>query len=178
MGCISLVNFVLLINGSPSHFFTASRGIKQGCPLSPLLFILVIEGLSILIDDARRHGLVKGIKISKHLSLTHLLFANDVILFGFGTCEEWIAFKVLLDTFCEASGMFINSEKSCFLYNNVDDGTINRITRSLPFKTQDFSSGFNYLGYFIKPSGYNVKDWLWIVKKFENMISHWSFRLL
>ena len=48
----------------------------------------------------------------------------------------------------------------------------------MPYKTQDFSSGFNYLGYFIKPSGYNVKDWLWLIKKFENRISHWSYRLL
>ena len=95
----------------------------------------MIEGLSLLIEDARRHGIVKGIKISQELSLTHLLFVDDVILFGIGTFEEWIAFKVLLDTFCEASGLLINSEKSCFLFNNVDDGTISRITRSLPFKT-------------------------------------------
>ena len=143
-----------------------------------MLFILVIEGLSLLIDDAHRHGLVKGIKISQQLSLTHLIFIDDVILLGFGTCDEWIAFKVLLDTFCEASGMFINSEKSCFLYNNVDDGAINRITRSLPYKTQHITSGFNYHGYFIKPLGYNVKDWLWLIKKFKNRISHWTFRLL
>ena len=172
MGFLSLVNFALLLNGSPSSFFTTPRGIRKGCPLSPLLFILVIEGLSLLVDDARRHGLIKGIKISHQLSLTHLLFVDDVILYGFGTCEEWIAFKVLLDTFCEASGMYINSEKSCFLFNNVDDGSLIRITRSLPFKTEHISSGFNYLGYFIKPLGYKVKDWSWLIKKFEKRISH------
>ena len=152
--------------------FTASRGIRKGCPLSPLLFILVIEGLSLLNEDARKHGKVKGIKISKELSLTHLLFVDDVILFGIGTFEEWIALKVLLDIFCEASGMLINSEKSCFLFNNIDDGMITRITHSLPFKTQPMTSGFKYLGYFIKPLGYLVKDWLWLIKKFENRISH------
>ena len=119
----------------------------------------MIEGLNFLIDDAHRRGLVKGIKISKDLSLTHLLFVDDVILFGFGSCEEWIAFKVILDTFCEASGMLINAEKSCFLFNNADDELLNKISRSLPFKAQDISLGLNYLGYFIKPTGYLIKDW-------------------
>ena len=49
MGCLSTANFAVLVNGTPSTFFTASHGIRQGCPLSPLLFILVIEGLSLLI---------------------------------------------------------------------------------------------------------------------------------
>ena len=102
----------------------------------------MIEGLSLLIEDARKLGYVKGIKITKYLSLTHLLFVDDVILFGVGTYEEWLALKVLLDTFCAASGMLINFEKSCFLSNNVEDGVITRITRSLPFRSQPMTTGF------------------------------------
>ena len=115
MGCISSANFVVLINGSSSSFFPASRGLRQGCPFSPLLFILVIEGLSILIEEAKRTVKVKGIKVTSKLSLTHLLFVDDVILFGLGSYEEWLAFKGILDIFCEASGMSINVNKSCFL---------------------------------------------------------------
>ena len=85
MGCLSSANFALLVNGTPSIFFSASRGIRQGCPLSPLLFILVIEGLSLLIKDARSNGLIRGIRISPSLALTHLLFVDDVILMGLGT---------------------------------------------------------------------------------------------
>ena len=87
LGCITSANFVVLINGSSSSFFPASRGLRQGCPLSPLLFILVIEGLSLLIEEAKRTGKIKGIKISSKLSLTHLLFVHDVILFGLGSVE-------------------------------------------------------------------------------------------
>ena len=104
MGCLSFANFALLVNGSPSSFFPASRGIRQGCPLSPLLFILVIEGLSLLIKDARNNGKIRGFKISSRLFFTHLLFVDDMILFGYGTLEEWEAFKVILDTLCAASG--------------------------------------------------------------------------
>ena len=58
LGCLTSATFAVLINGTPSKFFSATRGIRQGCPLSPLLFILVIEGLSLLISDARNHGLI------------------------------------------------------------------------------------------------------------------------
>ena len=134
LGCISSTNFVVLVNGSPSSFFPATHGIRQGCPLSPLLFILVIEGLSLLIEDANRNGKIKGIKISSQLFLTHLLFVDDVILFGLGSFEEWMAFKVILDTFCEASGMCININKSCFLHNDLDEALLRRIFGLLPYR--------------------------------------------
>ena len=159
LGCISSTNFVVLVNGSPSSFFPASRGIRQGCPLSPLLFILVIEILSLLIEDAKRSGKIKGIKISSHFHLTHLLFVDDVILFGLGTVEEWIVFKTILDSFCEASGMLINFAKSCFLHNDLDASLLGSITGFLPFRFAHLNHGFSYLGYFLKPSGYLVKDW-------------------
>ena len=72
-----------------------------------------------------------GICISSHLSFAHLLFLDDAILFGTGTFEEWVSFKVILDTFCAASGMSINLEKCCFLFNNVDEGLLNRISSYL-----------------------------------------------
>ena len=131
--------------------------------MSPLLFILVIEGLSLLIKDAQNSGLIRGIKISPQLSLTHLLFVDDVIMFGYGSFDEWVAFKVILDTFCEAFGMQINMEKSCFLFNNLDDGLMNRIAGTLPFKFEHLTKGFNYLGYYLKPLGYLVKEWLWLI---------------
>jgi len=46
MACVCNVSFSVLVNGSPSEFFYGSRGLRQGCPLSPLLFLLIIEGLS------------------------------------------------------------------------------------------------------------------------------------
>ena len=98
-----------------------------------MLFILLIEGLSLLIFDARNHGLIRGIHISPSLALAHLLFVDDVILMGTDTLQEWEAFDVILETFCKASGMCISLEKSCFLYNNIDVVNLMDITRVLPY---------------------------------------------
>ena len=132
---------------------------RQGFPLSPLLFIMFIEGLILLIEDAKRNGKIKGIKISSHLFLTHLLFVDDVILFGLGSFEEWMAFKVILDTFCEVSGMCINMDKSYFIHYDLDAALLGRITGLLPYRFAHLNQGFTYLGYFLKPSGYLVNDW-------------------
>ena len=158
MACISSANFTVLVNGTPSKFFKASRGIRHGYPLSPLLFILVIEGLSLLIVDARSHGLIRGIKISPLLSLTHLLFVDDVILLGSGTLSEWMAFDVILSTFCKASGMCISMEKYSFLFSNLDVDVGADIARFMPYKMDPITIGFKYLGYHLKPFGYKSND--------------------
>ena len=113
-------NFSIPINGSPTKFFPCSRGIRQGCPLSPLLFILTIESLSLLVNQAHLESHIQGIKVSSSLHLTHLLFVDDVLLFGVGTIEEWKHFKILLDLFCSTMGMSISKAKSSFLYNKLN----------------------------------------------------------
>ena len=99
MGCVTNSCFAVLVNGTPSDFFPASRGIRQGCPLSPLLFILIIESLSRIILDAQQKGHIKGFQYSPNMSVTHLLFVDDVILFGIGTVSEWGSYKEGLDLF-------------------------------------------------------------------------------
>jgi hypothetical protein len=54
MGCISSATYVVLVNGEPTDFFNGGRGLRQGCPLSPLLFLLVMEGLSLAIKKDKR----------------------------------------------------------------------------------------------------------------------------
>lgn len=88
MGCISNVSFVALINGVAYPFFTRQRGLHQGCPLSPLLFLFGVEGLSQLILVAIKRGEFKGIEIAINLFITHLLFVDDILLFCDGSWGE------------------------------------------------------------------------------------------
>ena len=79
MGCVMSANFAVLINETPSTTFIVIRGLRQGCLLLPLMFILVVEGLSLLIAYARRKGKITGIVLYEALALTHLLFMDDVV---------------------------------------------------------------------------------------------------
>lgn len=80
MCCITRVSFSVLINGSASPYFHSERGLRQGCPLSPLLFLLIMEGLSRLVLEEHRLGQIQRIKISNNCIQTHLLFVDDVLL--------------------------------------------------------------------------------------------------
>eukprot|EP00253_Pinus_taeda_P020282 PITA_20282 len=88
MACITTPTFSVLINGSASHFFHSKRGLRQGCPLSPLLFLIVMDGLNRLIASAKRDGDLCGLKISDDCFLTHLLFVDDVIIFLDGSIRD------------------------------------------------------------------------------------------
>eukprot|EP00253_Pinus_taeda_P002268 PITA_02268 len=105
MGCISNASFAVLINGAASQFFRGQRGLRQGCPLSPLIFLLAAEGLSRLISNAKRSGLVKGLEVVVNLFITHLLFVDDILLFTNGSLIEIKELKSILDLFLKAIGL-------------------------------------------------------------------------
>jgi hypothetical protein len=102
-------------NEFPSSFICPSKGIRQGFPLSPFIFLLVVDDLSRLIVQAIERNLIKGIKLSQAVSISHLLFVDDVILFGAGLVQEVKAWANILDIFCKATGMQISATKSMIL---------------------------------------------------------------
>jgi hypothetical protein len=78
-----------------------SRGLRQGFPLSPLLFLLIVEGLSRLIKEAIENGSFKGICIGPTCNITHLLFVDDILIFCEGTRRIVEKFKNILELFCK-----------------------------------------------------------------------------
>ena len=128
--------------------------------------------------DAQQKGLIKGFQYSHDLSITHLLFVDDVLLFGIATVSEWQAFKDALDLIYSTTGMAFSMEKSSFLYQDVDEGTQCQIAQLLPYIMAPIQIGFKYLGFRLKPLGYRSSDWNWMVERFENKIKNWSYMLL
>ena len=83
--CISTARFSILVNGVSAGFFPSSRGLRQGDPLSPYLFILGIEVLSILLIRAMSSGFISSCTVrgreGADFSISHLLYADDTIIF-------------------------------------------------------------------------------------------------
>ena len=105
MECITTILYSLLINGEPTSIIHPSRGIRQGDPLSPYLFLLYIEGLHGLINQAACSGNIRGISIYRNgPRLTHLVFANDSLLFCKAISQECQFVQRILGAFEEASG--------------------------------------------------------------------------
>lgn len=112
MECISTTSFAVLINGTASPFFKAERGLRQGCPLSPLVFLLVAEGLNRYIIEAVQRGELQDLKLALGLTLTHLLLVDDILLFCNGTRRDIECLERGIILFKIATGMLINLLKS------------------------------------------------------------------
>lgn len=113
MLCVTSVNYSVLLNQDPVGPILPGRGLHQGDPLSPYLFILVAEGLTALIHRAVTTGELHGVQICRNAPiLTHLLFANDCFLFFRATHGEVTIMQRILNTYEAASGQAINFAKS------------------------------------------------------------------
>jgi hypothetical protein len=178
MACVSSTTYATLINKEATNFFKCSKGLRQGCPLSPLLFILVMEGLSLALKKAKSDGQITGIKVSSLIRILHLLFVDDILIMTKASLAEWEKIQSILQVFCRASGLIINNQKSIVLHAGVDTGSLQRIVDVLGYSVKDLNCGFKYLGYLMKPGSYKTMDWQWLVDRFETRINHWCNKWL
>ncbi|KAL0004830.1 hypothetical protein SO802_012391 [Lithocarpus litseifolius] len=115
----------VLVNGEPCGMIHPTRGIRQGDPISPFLFLLCTEGLNGLIKKAERNGDIHGFSLCRRgPKLTHLLFADDSLLFCRATMEECSKVLDLLSDYEDASGQQINKSKTALFFSKAMDGAI------------------------------------------------------
>ena len=144
--CISTASFSILLDGSPFGMFISSRGLRQGDPLSPFLFILGSEALSRLIVRAENHGFINGIKISRDSPrISYLLFVDDLMFFAKASTSEASIILDCLTTYLQWSGQNINFQKSSIFFSlNSHHNAIANIKSIL--NLQQISPRAKYLG--------------------------------
>ncbi|CAL1390387.1 unnamed protein product [Linum trigynum] len=133
--CVRTVRFSIMLNGGPTEFFTPSRGIRQGDPLSPFLFILLSNALSFLIDRGISQGNIKGLKLKTGCPLlSHCLFADDTVIFGRASLEEAGAIMNIINGYGYITGQEVSMEKSSvFFSKNTPDSLRQQITSTFGF---------------------------------------------
>ncbi|XP_010463143.1 PREDICTED: uncharacterized protein LOC104743796 [Camelina sativa] len=125
MKCITTVSYSVLINGSPSKKIIPQRGLRQGDPLSPYLYLLCTEGLSSLISTSVKANHIHGFRASRNgPAISHMLFADDSLLFCKADEEECNKLLDLLKIYASASGQHVNFQKSAILFGkNIHPNT-------------------------------------------------------
>lgn len=107
-GMCSTAGFSILINGKSCSFFQGKRGLRQGCPLSPYLFAIVMEFFSAVLTECEKNGLMPTPFVKGELAVSHLLFVDDVLIFGSASVEATGHLKRLLRDFNCHSGLGTN----------------------------------------------------------------------
>ena len=118
MQCVSSVTYSIKINGTPQGHITPTRGLRQGDPISPFLFLFCAEGLSAMIRKSVDNGLLQGVAACPQgLHISHLFFADDNIIFCQATIEQCNHLDHILTTYEHASGQQLNREKTSLFFS-------------------------------------------------------------
>ncbi|XP_026397062.1 uncharacterized protein LOC113291782 [Papaver somniferum] len=119
MQCVSTTSISVLLNGSPCDQFEPTRGVRQGDPLSPYLFILAMEYLSSSLLVAETNKTITGIKVSRKAPpISHLLFDDDILIFGQANMQHVDHILHTLQEFRKLSGQILNFDKSYVYFSN------------------------------------------------------------
>lgn len=175
--CVSSAAASILLNGSPSPPFKLHKGLRQGDPLSPFLFVLVVEALNLLMKKATSLKLWEGLQTSKNgPTLSHLQYADDTIIFCHPSLQSLTNIRNTLILFNLASGLKVNFHKSALYGINVCSNWLSMAAKEIQCKVGHFP--FVYLGLPIGGSPSRLSTWEPIITRIQSKLATWKSKLL
>lgn len=176
MECVTTVNYSILINGEPTPPFDATRGLRQGDPMSPFLFAIAMEYRSRLLDELKEDRQFKFHPKCSKMNITHLSFADDLLLFTRGDSVSVSKINLKFQQFSTASGLQPNMAKSTVYYGGVKEQEIEIIQNILGYTKGKLP--FNYLGVPLASKKLKIVDWQPLIGKIVARISSWTAKKL
>ncbi|XP_016185460.1 uncharacterized protein LOC107627112 [Arachis ipaensis] len=175
--CVGTASMSILINGSPSKPFKMDRGLRKGDPLSPFLFVLVVDVLHRMVGEAVRNKHILPLLIGKdNIELSHLQFVDDTILFCPPEEETIRNYARLLRCFEMMSRLTINFDKSSLIPINCEQQWTDNMCSLLGCK--EASLLVRYVGISLGANPRLVRTWKPIIDKVEEKLSLWKAKVL
>lgn len=157
--CINMTSLAILINETPIKFFQISRGLRQDYALSPLLFLIKTDGLSTRLTWAQESGKIIGCRIRNRVSLSHLIFLDNLLTIGKSNPSEWWVINNIILDFGNASGLQVSHPKSTLVSSDLESSEIMEVANIFGVKSTHMDDGLAYLGLFLIPNGWKNKYW-------------------
>jgi len=171
--CITTPRLSIIINGTPCKPFKMGRGLRQGDPLSPFLFVLMAEVMNKLLQKASQMALFKGLQVGgTNVTLTHLQFVDDTLLFCEANEEYLQNIKGMLLSFQAFSGLAVNYSKYGLIVFGKDEYWANEMATKLGCRLVQLP--IIYLGVPLGANMRKVSSWQCVLDKIQNRLSSWK----
>ncbi|XP_062113080.1 uncharacterized protein LOC133824229 [Humulus lupulus] len=174
MVCLRGTSYSLVMNGSIQGHFQGARGLIQGDPISPLLFVTVMDYLTRLLLKASKEKDFKFHPLCKSLNLVSLCFADDLLLFSKANPSSINILQQVFTNFTKASGLSINQSKSKIFVGGISAGDKQSLLQFSNLSEGQFP--LNYLGVPLRPTKWRAIDCEIILDRMRSQLSGWANR--
>ncbi|XP_038972705.1 uncharacterized protein LOC120104884 [Phoenix dactylifera] len=173
LGCVRGPKFSILVNGTPSPFFESTMGLRQGCPLSPYLFILCADILSRDLQRVcARRELEAYVPALGASPLSHLLFADDCLLLARARVSDARVLRRVVADYCMASGQRVNFQKSAVRFSPSTESRVRQEIRGI-LQIPEQEETLTYLGVPITGRRLRVAECSSLVQRVESRLEGW-----
>ncbi|KAK7275607.1 hypothetical protein RIF29_16726 [Crotalaria pallida] len=176
MECITSVSFSLVINGQRVGNFKSSRGIRQGDPISPLIFVIAMDMLTRKLKLASSLPRFRFHPLCKDVGLINLAFADDLMLFCKGNVDSVTILKDTFNHFSSSSGLYANPQKSQVFMAGISEDLMQQIQNVTGFSRGSFP--FKYLGLPLSARKWSSNTCQVLVEKITKRLASWHTRNL